>query len=116
MRISKSFPRHRRRNTNIRIQAGATYKQLLKDQNLLKCELCGFFDPLILPFFLIEAHHIKQVQHGGSHGLHNFVALCPNHHALADIISQRNPDLSMTKQAFLALMSEHEYKRSTYPN
>lgn len=41
------------------------------------CEICDWK-------YGVDIHHITPVRHGGTNGFNNLVALCPNHHRLAD--------------------------------
>jgi predicted restriction endonuclease len=107
------FHRYRRVSKIGRIRAGAAYKQYLKDRGMLRCEICGWFDPLISPYFLIESHHIKRVADGGSHDFSNQIACCPNHHNLADRISKVHANVALTKIALIALIREHEHNRNS---
>lgn len=104
------FRRYKRSSWS-RLQATSSYKQRMKDRGLLRCDICGWFDPAIQPFFLVECHHIKRVADGGKNVDDNYVLTCPNHHALADRISRLNKNLSMTKAAIIALIREHEFNR-----
>jgi predicted restriction endonuclease len=104
------IPRYRRKSLT-RIRAGAAYKIHLKRLGKLKCESCGWFDPLVLPFFRLETHHIKQVSNDGDHSFDNLVALCPTEHDLADRMSVKYKNTILNKEAFVALLREHEYLR-----
>lgn len=104
------FPRYRKSSFS-RLRGNSDYKTYLKSKGLLKCQVCGFFDPLTEPFYLIEIHHIRQVTDGGSSTHDNLIALCPTHHNLADRISRSNRDISISKDAMVSLIRDHEFNR-----
>lgn len=90
-----------------RLKSTSEYKAWLKDNGWLRCEVCGWSDPLLPPYFGIEIHHIRRHADGGhNHGI-NYLACCPNHHAIADRLSTR--DRNMTKDVIIALILEHEH-------
>ena len=56
-----------------------------------KCALCGWTLPLELQLKNrgncgCEVHHIKQVQHGGTHTWDNMILLCPNCHKTVHLL------------------------------
>lgn len=48
------------------------------------CEFCGWARFGAAGLSLVNVHHIEPVRFGGGNGQENLVALCPNHHAVAD--------------------------------
>jgi hypothetical protein len=100
-----------KRSSWTRLQSGSEHKQWLKDHGKLYCHVCGWYDPLILPYFGIESHHIRQCRDGGTHEYSNKLACCPNCHRIADRISRANRDLRLTRELLIALIREHEFNR-----
>src|ERR1700721_1096161 len=109
-RKRSSFPKYKHSSIS-RLISGAEYKQLLKKQGKLYCHVCGWFDPLILPYFGLESHHIKQYRDGGKNANENYLVCCPNCHRIADIISKANRNLRLTRDILIALIREHEFNR-----
>lgn len=107
--------RRRKKSKITRLRHNASYKQYLKLRGLLKCAVCGFFDPLTLPYFLIEVHHCIRVCDGGQIESHdNSLPLCPNHHNLADRLSARHKDMVITKEVMVSLIRQHEFERDRH--
>lgn len=108
----RSFTRYNfRKSSWSRIEATSKYKQYLKDRGRLRCSICGFCDPSIHPFFLIEIHHCKRVADGGGHDFANLLEVCPLHHNLADRLSKKNKHLNITRELMISLIKEHEFNR-----
>lgn len=105
-----AFPAYKR-SALIRLRAGAVHKQWAKERGMLKCEVCNWHDPLTLPFFLIESHHIVQHCDGGSNGFENRLLVCPTCHRIADKISKANRNLHLTRSVLIALICAHEFER-----
>jgi predicted restriction endonuclease len=78
-----------------RICAVRKHKETLRCNGQVQCEICGWHAPEFLQemlgrsCFAVNAHHVLPVACGGSDELDNLVLLCPNHHAIADLLSGR---------------------------
>ena len=75
------------------IQATRMYRARRPHQ----CELCGWSPPRLLSDqaesacgkkLILAVHHILRYSEGGDESDDNLILLCPNHHALADAVSQ----------------------------
>jgi HNH endonuclease len=104
------YPSKRKKSWN-RLSIAAEYKIKLKRQGKLYCWICGWKDPLTLPFFLIEIHHVVQVSNKGTHDENNLLPCCPNCHRIADRISKQHSNLPLTVPILIALIREHEFNR-----
>jgi predicted restriction endonuclease len=112
-RRKRSFPAYKRRKSSlVRMRSSSEYKQFLKSKGLLRCFVCGWSDPTIPPYFLLEVHHITRVEHGGTNTPDNYILLCPIHHRIADYLSKKNKELCKTKQVMISLIKEHEFNRN----
>ena len=86
-----SVPRKRRQHLD-RQTFGYYMHKKLRDANEHKCAVCGWTPPHALNLFhaygrnpsIIEIHHILPVSAGGQNTEENIIALCPNHHRIAD--------------------------------
>jgi predicted restriction endonuclease len=56
---------------------------------------------------IVDIHHIVPRRHGGTNALANLIALCPNHHRMADrgLISQE--ELSQIILSAIAQLPDH---------
>jgi hypothetical protein len=105
-----TVPRLSRKKRRVKATyVGRLYKLSLAQQGKLACEAigCGYFDPM-RPYGGLETHHVRQVSDGGADNFVNFVALCSNHHAIADLISFRLKRCPFNRSMLLDLLYEYE--------
>lgn len=98
-----------KRNRFRRLNASITHKEELKSRGNLRCEVCGWSDPNFEPYYMIEIHHIRPRSCNGEDRGHNFIALCPVHHRIADRISRSRP--SITRDDLIADIGAHGGQR-----
>lgn len=91
-----------------RLRSTSEYKAWLKVNGFLRCEVCGWYDPQLPPYYGIEIHHIRRHADGGPNSHLNYLACCPTHHAIADRLSSR--DVNLTKEAIVSMVLEHEHR------
>ena len=71
------------------------HKANLRRSGQVKCQICDWQAPDFLQAmfgrssFAVNLHHVLPVACGGTDEPENLVLLCPNHHAIADILSGR---------------------------
>jgi hypothetical protein len=92
--IMDIVPRKRRQVVDRQTFAYEMHKKL-RDANEHRCAVCGWTPPPALNLVhayrrnpsIIEIHHILPISAGGLHTEENVIALCPNHHRVADLLA-----------------------------
>lgn len=103
------------------------YKEYMLRRGIFECEFCGWeipdraLDHAGAPsrgrLSVLAAHHIIPTATGGTDDRDNLVLLCPNHHAIAHIISRRNGDAWLgprTKNDLLIMLRAVEAEDDEY--
>lgn len=85
----------KRKRQSERTCAVNKHKKDLRQQGQTKCEICGWSAPDYLQNmsgrsnFTVNLHHVLPTASGGAEEPENLILLCPNHHAIADLLSGR---------------------------